>query len=71
MIRMIYMIKIWTEGRVAMNLQEPFSVSSYSSLKNYAPAIRLKGENIYFCGRGTLDAMGCTTHAHSVKFLNV
>lgn len=46
--------------------QEPFSVSGYSGLKNYAPAIQLNGKNIRVCGRGILDATGCTTHAREM-----
>ncbi|MDR2775348.1 MAG: endo-polygalacturonase [Tannerella sp.] len=52
--------------RVEIDSEEPFSVSGYSGLKNYAPAIRLKGKNIRVCGRGILDATGCTTHAREM-----
>ncbi|MDR2764947.1 MAG: endo-polygalacturonase [Tannerella sp.] len=48
--------------------QEPFTVSGYSGLKNYVPAIVLKGKNIRVCGRGILDATGCTTHSREMIF---
>ncbi|MDR3193820.1 MAG: endo-polygalacturonase [Tannerella sp.] len=52
--------------KVVIDPQEPYTVSGYSGLKNYAPAITLKGKNIRVCGRGILDATGCTTHSRSM-----
>jgi hypothetical protein len=52
--------------RVVIDPEEPFTVSGYSGLKNYAPALRLKGKNIRVCGRGVLDATACTTHAREM-----
>jgi hypothetical protein len=45
---------------------EPFSVSGSTGLKHYAPAVSLKGKNIRVCGRGILDATGCTTHSREM-----
>lgn len=42
---------------------EPYSVSGYSGLKNYAPTFLLRGTNITFRGRGILDGGSSTTHA--------
>lgn len=42
---------------------EPYSVSSYSGLRNYSPTFDLRGTNITFRGRGIVDGSRSTTHA--------
>lgn len=45
---------------------EPFSISSYSGLRNYSPTIELRGSNITVRGRGIIDGSRCPTHARSL-----
>jgi len=42
---------------------EPFHISGYSGLRNYAPTFVLQGTNIALRGRGIVDGSRCTTHA--------
>jgi hypothetical protein len=49
--------------RIGIGPDEKFSISSYSGLKNYAPAFELRGKNIPFRGRGIVDSGACPTHA--------
>ena len=44
---------------------EDHSISSYSGLRNYAPAFELRGRNITFRGRGIIDSSACPTHARN------
>jgi len=55
--------------RAVIKPDEPFSVSSYSGLKTYAPTFELRGSNIRFCGRGILDGTGLTTHARNLLYV--
>jgi hypothetical protein len=49
--------------RATIGLEEPFQISSYSSLRTYSPTFVLKGTNITFRGRGIIDGSRCPTHA--------
>ena len=55
--------------RCVVRPDEPFSISSYSGLKNYAPAIELRGKNIVLRGRGIIDSSACPTHARNPIFV--
>jgi hypothetical protein len=48
---------------------EKYSISSYSGLRNYAPAFELRGKNITFRGRGIIDSSACPTHARHPLFV--
>ncbi|MDR1336998.1 MAG: endo-polygalacturonase [Tannerella sp.] len=52
--------------RIVIDPQEPYSVSGSTGLRSYRSALLLNGRNIRVCGRGILDATGCTTHARSM-----
>lgn len=52
--------------RCVISPDEPHWVSSYSGLKNYAPSIVLRGDNIRLRGRGIIDGSACTTHAKNL-----
>lgn len=56
--------------RAIIKPDEPFSISSYSGLKTYAPTFELRGSNIRFRGRGILDGTGLTTHARNLIYVN-
>ncbi|MCB1127264.1 MAG: endo-polygalacturonase, partial [Verrucomicrobiae bacterium] len=45
---------------------EPFSISSYSGLRNYSPTFVLRGTNIVLRGRGIVDGSRCPTHARNL-----
>ncbi len=49
--------------RCVVGPDEPSSISSYSGLRNYAPAIELRGKKISVRGRGIIDSSACPTHA--------
>jgi len=49
--------------RCGIGPDEKYSVSSYSGLRNYAPAIELRGKRIALRGRGIIDSGACPTHA--------
>ncbi len=55
--------------RCVVRPDERFSISSYSGLKNYAPAIELRGKNIALRGRGIIDSSACPTHARNPIFV--
>lgn len=52
--------------RCGVGPDERHSVSSYSGLKNYAPAFELRGKGIAFRGRGIVDGGHCPTHARNL-----
>jgi len=52
--------------RAVIRTNEPFTLSSYSGLRNYAPTFLLRGDHIQFRGRGILDGSLCPTHARSL-----
>jgi hypothetical protein len=56
--------------RAVIKPDEPFSISSYSGLKTYAPTFELRGSSIRFRGRGILDGTGLTTHARNLIYVN-
>ena len=57
--------------RAVIGPDEKYSVSSSTGLRNYSsPTIELRGRNIKVCGRGILDASGCTTHSRSMISVN-
>lgn len=57
--------------RAVLGPDEEYSVSSSTGLRSYSsPTIELKGKNIKVCGRGILDASGCTTHSRSMISVN-
>jgi hypothetical protein len=55
--------------RCGVGPDERYSVSSYSGLRNYAPAFELRGKSISFRGRGIVDASACPTHARNLLFV--
>ncbi len=55
--------------RAVIRPDEPFSISGYSGLKNYAPTFELRGSNIRFRGRGILDGTALTTHARHLLWV--
>lgn len=52
--------------RAVIKPGEKYGISSYSGLKTYSPSIDLRGQNITVCGRGIIDASGCTTHSRNM-----
>jgi hypothetical protein len=56
--------------RAIIGPEEPFSISSYSGLRNYSPSIDLQGQNITVRGRGIIDASLCTTHSRNMISVN-
>lgn len=55
--------------RAVIRPDEPFSISGYSGLKNYAPTFELRGSSIRFRGRGILDGTALTTHARHLLWV--
>ncbi|HEV2695528.1 MAG TPA: endo-polygalacturonase, partial [Verrucomicrobiae bacterium] len=55
--------------RGVIGTNEPFSISSYSGLRNYSPTIELRGTNIMLRGRGIIDGTACPTHARHLVFV--
>jgi polygalacturonase len=55
--------------RCGIGPDEKYSISSYSGLRNYAPAFELRGKHITFRGRGIVDSGGCPTHARHPLFV--
>ncbi len=55
--------------RCGIGTDEKYSISSYSGLRNYAPAFELRGKHIAFRGRGIIDSGGCPTHARHPLFV--
>jgi hypothetical protein len=55
--------------RCGIGPDEEYSISSYSGLRNYAPAFELRGKNIAFRGRGIVDSGACPTHARHPLFV--
>lgn len=56
--------------RCGVGPDEPHSISSYSGLRNYAPAFELRGKGIRFRGRGIVDGSACPTHARNLLFVH-
>ncbi len=55
--------------RCVVGPDERFSISSYSGLRNYAPAIEFRGKGITLRGRGIIDSSACPTHARHPLFV--
>ncbi len=53
--------------RAIIKPDEPYTVNSKDSLRNYAAAtFELHGHHIRFCGRGIIDGSACPTHARNL-----
>lgn len=52
--------------RAIIKPEEKFTTNKETGLRNYAPSIRLAGENITIRGRGIIDASACPTHARNM-----
>lgn len=55
--------------RVGVGEDEPYTISSYSGLRNYAPGIELRGTGITVRGRGIIDGSRCPTHARHLLYV--
>lgn len=56
--------------RAVVSPDEPFTVNATTGLRNYAPTIELRGNNIRLSGRGIIDASACMTHARNLVLVD-